>query len=133
MNLYRPNIYFLQKKGLLGIKKNKDGTFDKWGKGPRNFLRKLFEQDYVKYNNFYDEILEPLFFDALSTERQNDYFSLFKCKIPFLNGGLFEKFYNWTGTHLIIKNEIIERILNTFDSRAVKLSKISPVASIKLS
>jgi adenine-specific DNA-methyltransferase len=120
-------IYFLQKKGLLGIKENNDGTFNKWGDGPRDFLRQLFEQKYIKYKNFYDEVLEPLFFEALSVERNNDYFSLFKCKIPFLNGGLFEKFYNWSGTHLIIDNEIVEQIINTFDQYNFTIQEEDPL------
>mgnify|MGYP000515921368 FL=1 len=71
--------------------------------------------------------MEPLFFEALSVERNNDYFSLFKCKIPFLNGGLFEKFYNWSGTHLIIDNEIVEQIINTFDQYNFTIQEEDPL------
>ena len=38
---------FLQKKGWLGIKKNKEKIFEKWGSGDKNFVRNLFEKNIV--------------------------------------------------------------------------------------
>jgi len=108
-------LYFLQKKGLLGVKRDKSGLFRKWGSGPKDFVRKLFNKDFIKYRNFYNDILEPLFFDGLARERDDDFFSYLDCKIPFLNGGLFEKYYNWSDSHIIIRNDIIANILDTFD------------------
>jgi len=110
-------IYFLQKKGWMGVGKDKDGRFKKWGTGPKNFLRKLFNKEIVDYNNFFNDILEPLFYEALATERDDDYYSRFKCKIPFLNGGLFEPIndYDWSGTEIILENTVFENIFNTFD------------------
>ena len=37
-------LYFLQKKGWLGVEKGKD-----WGTGPRDFLRRLANGVYGKY------------------------------------------------------------------------------------
>lgn len=112
-------IYFLQKKGWLGVCKNNDGTFREWGTGPKYFLRRLFNKDIVPYTNFFNDILEPLFYEALANDRSadNDYYSRFKCKIPFLNGGLFEPIneYDWTGTEILLDNSIFENILDTFD------------------
>lgn len=111
-------IYFLQKKGWLGVDKNPEtGKFKEWGSGPKNFLRKLFDKEIVQYDNFFNDILEPLFYEALATERDDDYYSEFKCKIPFLNGGLFEPIndYDWKGPSILLKNSIFERILETFD------------------
>jgi 23S rRNA G2445 N2-methylase RlmL len=110
-------IYFLQKKGWLGVKKTPDGTFKEWGTGPKRFLRRLYDKEIVDYDNFFNDVLEPLFYDALATPRDNDYHTLFKCKIPFLNGGLFEPIndYDWTGTDILIDNKIFEKILETFD------------------
>ena len=48
-------VYFLQKKGWLGC--NYD---EEWGKGPKNFLRKLFDKNYVDYTNFFNDVLEPV-------------------------------------------------------------------------
>jgi len=110
-------IYFLQKKGWLGVSKNDKGKFQEWGTGPKNFVRRLFNKEIVEYDNFFNDILEPLFYEALAKERDDDYYRLFKCKIPFLNGGLFEPIndYDWLGTDILISNELFEKILNMFD------------------
>ena len=110
-------IYFIQKKGWMGIERNKEGDFKKWGTGPKNFLRKLFDKQYCKYNNFFNDVLEPLFYNDLASENTDNYSSNLKCKIPFLNGGLFEPLngYNWQETDIIINNIVFEKILDTFD------------------
>src|SRR3989344_1864347 len=110
-------IYFLQKKGWLGVTKDKSGAFNHWGTGPKNFLRRLFDKDIVHYDNFFNDILEPLFYEALATERDDDYYSRFNCKIPFLNGGLFEPIndYDWAGTAIVLDNAIFENIFSVFD------------------
>lgn len=106
-------IYFLQKKGWLGVEKGGE-----WGTGPKNFIRKLFNGEIVKYNNFFNDLLEPLFYEALASERDDNYYRLFDCKIPFLNGGLFEPInsYNWVKTDLTIEDSVFEEIFDTFDT-----------------
>ena len=80
-------LYFLQKKGWFGVKRGK-----KWGAGSKQFLRELFEKQHGGYNNFFNDILEALFYEALRQDRSYDdnYYSRFDCRIPFLNGGLFD-------------------------------------------
>lgn len=96
-------LYFLQKKGWFGVARN-----EAWGTGPKNFLRLLFARNMSSYENFFNDILEPLFYEALAVERQSDYYSPFKCKIPFLNGGLFDPLndYDWVHTDILIPNEL---------------------------
>lgn len=111
-------LYFLQKKGWLGVRKNvKTGEFYKWGTGSKTFMRELFDEKIVPYKNFFNDVLEPLFYGALATQRDNDYYSRFDCKIPFLDGGLFEPIggYNWTYAMVPLNNSIFQRILDTFD------------------
>ncbi|MBW7909601.1 MAG: class I SAM-dependent DNA methyltransferase, partial [Kiritimatiellae bacterium] len=60
-------LYFLQKKGWLGVEKGKD-----WGTGPRDFLRRMAKGEYGEYENFFNDILEPLFYDTLATDRGHD-------------------------------------------------------------
>ncbi len=110
-------LYFVQKKGWLGVGKDDDGNFLKWGEGDRKFMRSLFEKKFCKYDNYFNDVLEPLFYEALATERANNYYSNFECKIPFLSGGLFEPMngYNWQETDITISNNVIEMILDTFD------------------
>jgi type I restriction-modification system DNA methylase subunit len=95
-------LYFLQKKGWLGVAKGQD-----WGTGPHNFLRQL--ADAGNYDNFFNDVLEPLFYDTLATDRGHEaWCDRFKCRIPFLNGGLFEPLgdYDWKNTDIILPNKL---------------------------
>lgn len=107
-------LYFIQKKGWLGVKK--DAV---WGTGDKKFLRNVFDGKYCKYNNFFNDILEHLFYEALACDRKynNFEFDRLNCRIPFLNGGLFEPVngYEWTKTDLTIDNVIFKEIFDTFD------------------
>ena len=103
-------LYFLQKKGWFGVERSK-----KWGLGSKRFLRELFEKKHGNYKNFFNEILEPLFYEALRLERSGDYYSRFDCRIPFLNGGLFDPIsnYDWVDTEINIPNEIFSNEIKT--------------------
>ncbi|AMK15261.1 Eco57I restriction-modification methylase domain-containing protein [Methanobrevibacter olleyae] len=105
-------IYFLQKKGWLGVEEDAD-----WGNGPKNFLRKIFDDSTENGKNFFNDILEHLFYKGLSEEVGDCHFSDFGYKVPFLNGGLFEPInnYDWKKTDLILENDIFAEILDTFD------------------
>jgi len=103
-------LYFLQKKGWFGVKRDVD-----WGTGPKNFLRELFEGKHGTYKNFFNDILEPLFYEALARERDDNFYSRFNCKIPFLNGGLFDpiKNYDWVHTDIFLPNELFSNDYKT--------------------
>ena len=109
-------LYFIQKKGWLGVPK--DGI---WGQGDKKFLRNVFEKDkrYISnYDNFFNDVLEHLFYEALAQKRENnDWFDRLNCRIPFLNGGLFEPVngYEYEVTNLTIDNGIFKDIFDTFD------------------
>ncbi len=97
-------LYFLQKKGWLGVEKGKN-----WGTGPHDFLRRLARGDYFAYDNFFNDILEPLFYDTLATDRGHEaWCKTFKCRIPFLNGGLFEPLgdYDWQKIAILLPNRL---------------------------
>ncbi len=98
-------LYYLQKKGWFGVPQ--DG---KWGEGSKNFLRELFEKQHGDYEDFFNDVLEPLFYDALRIDRSDEdyYYKRFKCKIPFLNGGLFDPMgnYNWEKTVINLSNSL---------------------------
>ena len=98
-------LYFLQKKGWFGV-----GRDDNWGSGSRHFLRELLEKNHSDYKNFFNDILEPLFYEALRIDRSHDddYYSRFNCKIPFLNGGLFDPIgqYDWVHTDIDLPNAL---------------------------
>lgn len=109
-------LYFIQKKGWLGVKRDQD-----WGSGDKKFLRKLFDKDpefNANYDNFFNDILEHLFYEALASDRgQAAWFDRLNCRIPFLNGGLFEPVngYEYQKTDLTINNSIFKEIFDTFD------------------
>ena len=98
-------LYFLQKKGWLGVPENK-----LWGSGDKKFLSKLFEQAKQNDQNFYSDYLQYLFYEALAREHKGsddpDYYKRFKCKVPFLNGGLFEADYDWLNNPLVIPDAL---------------------------
>ena len=82
-------IQFLQKKGWMGVPVN-DAA---WKNGDKDFVQNLFKNTKNK-DSFIDDVLEPLF-DDLNTKRENDLVSSEMVgngiKVPYLNGGLFEK------------------------------------------
>jgi len=105
-------LYFLQKKGWFGV-----GRDDDWGTGSKRFLRELFDKKHSDYNNFFNDILEPLFYEALRIDRSHDdhYYSRFNCKIPFLNGGLFDPIgnYDWVHTDINLPNDLFSNSRKT--------------------
>jgi hypothetical protein len=107
-------LYFLQKKGWLGVERGKS-----WGTGPKDFLQKLYRKEIIPYTNFFNDVLEHLFYDGLATERQTQdhFFPALNCKIPFLNGGLFESYkgYDWDGTDVLLDNSVFKDIFEVFD------------------
>ncbi|MBN2734796.1 MAG: Eco57I restriction-modification methylase domain-containing protein [Methanomicrobiaceae archaeon] len=118
-------IYFLQKKGWLGVSKT-----GKWGSGRKDFLRAVFEKKFGDYENFFNDVLEPLFYNAFaSSERDNDYYRTLDCRIPFLNGGLFEPIgrYDWVSTDITIGNEIFRSIFDTFDEFNFTIKEDEPL------
>lgn len=81
-------LYFIQKKGWLGVP-----IADDWGKGNYSFLSDLFK-NCRNPAIFYSEYLSKLFFDTLNKQRPKDVIEVITgepCRIPYLNGGLFEE------------------------------------------
>ncbi|MFH1943224.1 MAG: class I SAM-dependent DNA methyltransferase, partial [bacterium] len=103
-------LYFLQKKGWFGVERDAE-----WGTGSKHFLRELFKAKHGDYTNFFNDILEPLFYEALRRPRDDEYYSRFNCKIPFLNGGLFDPIqdYDWVHTDINIPNELFSNTVIT--------------------
>lgn len=111
-----------------------------WGNGPHNFMRKLFEIAEKKNQNFFDELLEPLFYDALNVNRgEQGYCPALHCRIPFLSGGLFEPMdgYDWEHNNFNIPNEVFSNaatkgreadgILDIFDRYNFTMSEDEPM------
>ena len=75
----------------------------------------MFEKKHGDYNNFFNDILEPLFYEALSLEHTDDYYKHFDCRIPFLNGGLFEPIgdYDWVNTEILLPDSLFSNTEKT--------------------
>ena len=108
-------LYFLQKKGWFGVRRGSP-----WGSGSKHFLRELFDKKNGDYNNFFNDILEPLFYEALRLERPGDYYSRFDCRIPFLNGGLFDPIndYDWVETEILLPDDLFSNDRHTKEGDA---------------
>ena len=75
----------------------------------------------MNVTNLFNDILEPLFYEALRTgedrEHEDYYYSRFDCKIPFLNGGLFDPIgnYDWVRTDILIPDKLFSNNVKTKD------------------
>ena len=88
-------LHFVQKKGWLGVS-------EKWGDGDKGYL---LNSTKGFTDNYFNDFLEPLFYNALNAKRENDIY--LNKKIPFLNGGLFQPIdnYDWKNTNFNIPND----------------------------
>ena len=90
-------LHYLQRKGWLGVPSDKA-----WGDGDRSFIQHLYEYaTEAQQSDFITSVLSPLFYEVLNTDRMadNDLFDTRvkfpkrgnKLRIPYLNGGLFDR------------------------------------------
>ncbi len=123
-------LYFLEKKGWLGVPEDKT-----WGHGDENFLSNLFK-DCKEKESFYPAVLVPLYFNTLNNEnRTNDLFkidaALFtkqgynKLKIPYLNGGLFDDDEKHTD-NLVFPPNLFTSLFDFFDQYNFTVYEDSP-------
>ena len=101
--------------------------FKEWGSGKKKFLRELFnkhkDEDKNNGKTFFEDYLEPLFYNNFSEDRgEKQYSAEFNCRLPFLNGGLFDPYgdYNWKETTFnlddsLFVNDKDNGILDIFD------------------
>ena len=140
------NVYFLDKHAFLALD---DETEDflasivigqPWGTGPKNFMRRIFDGCVDKGWNFFDDYLEPLFYNALNKNRgDNAFFAPLHRRIPFLNGGLFEELdgYDWEHNDFAIPNNLFSNadtkgrnadgILDIFDRYNFTMAEDEPM------
>lgn len=126
-------LYFLEKKGWLGVPAGQE-----WGRGDENFLSNLFK-DCIDKEAFYPLILQPLFFENLNEDRKDFLFNVDPTifhksdtkpayntlKIPFLNGGLFEK-EDVKTSYLIFPGYLFADLFNFFDQYNFTVYEDSP-------
>ena len=82
-------LQFLQKKGWMGVPVSNT----QWVGGDKNFLINLINK-YPNHDKLLSDVLELLFFNTLNEKRDNDIVDSklgANIKIPYLNGGLFDR------------------------------------------
>ncbi len=108
-------ISFINREALFALS-DEDAKFlstlvkgKSWGEGPKNFMRALYESCVKQGRNYFDDYLEPLFYEALNVDRgESGFYARFHCRVPFLNGGLFEQLdnYDWINSDFHIPNSM---------------------------
>jgi adenine-specific DNA-methyltransferase len=122
-------LYFIQKKGWLGVPLKED-----WGNGDFNFLTKQFE-NFRNKDLFYQDFLSILFFETLNTKRKDDIFNYDNTqfilkntslvKIPFLSGGLFDE-DDKKQRGIIFPANLINSLFNFFNQYNFTIYEDSP-------
>ncbi len=119
-------LYFLQKKGWLGVPKG-----ESWGDGDKMFLRNIYNQAISENKNFFNNYLEVLFYDTLNNPRNDkvdrNYSDFFQSKIPFLNGGLFDPQYDYANSLIYLENKLFDKILGVFDTYNFTVKEDEPL------
>ena len=115
-------IQFLQKKGWMGC-----SAGEAWNDGDKEFVQNLFANTSHK-NTFVDDVLEPLFND-INTKRNGDITSSQNVgngiKIPYLNGGLFEK-DDYDKTNFPLPAKYMKNLLDFFASYNFTIDENDP-------
>ena len=112
-----------------------------WGDGSKKFLRTIFEYSKTHKGHFFENYLEPLFYDTLNKNRgAMGYCPALHARVPFLSGGLFEPLdgYDWKSNCFDIPDEIFSNkqdandrnadgILDIFDRYNFTMSEDEPM------
>lgn len=115
----------------------------KWGSGDKSFIRSMFNEAISCDKSFFKDYLEPIFYNALNDKRGGStYFKELNCKIPFLNGGLFQPIsenYDYKNADFTIDNSLFSNnnknkqgdigdgVLDIFDRYAFTIKEDEPL------
>jgi hypothetical protein len=103
-------LYFIQKKGWIKDIDNPDNRFS---------FNMLFDNKDLYGDNFFNDIIEPIFYELLAKKDPNfqKYTLLKHYEFPYLNGGLFEPIrgYDWEKTSIMISDEFFKNKNKTKD------------------
>ena len=139
-------MFYRDNDALLSLSPEDETTLstlvkgDKWGNGPKDFMRQIFTGCAKAGKNFFDDYLKPLFYTGLNQNRgENAFFPPLHRRIPFLNGGLFEELdgYDWQNNDFSIPNDLFSNrdekgrnadgILDVFDRYNFTMAEDEPM------
>lgn len=119
-------LQFLQKKGWMGVPaSNKD-----WIGGDAKFLQNLF-LTYSDQEHFHSKALKTLFFETLNNKRTNQLAPTeigMNIKIPYLNGGLFEKDISFKND-IDFPRDLFAKLLDFFEQYNFTIDENDPYDS----
>ena len=96
-------IYFIQRKGWIKYKNYPENYFS---------FNKIFNNRKKYGDNFFNDIMEPIFYECLAKKNPNldSYPDLKHLQFPYLNGGLFEPIrgYDWERTDIVIPDNFFK-------------------------
>lgn len=134
-------LHFLQKKGWMGVPSQlritNSGITNEgdWVNGDANFMQNLFAYCPDK-EHFHSKYLTVLFFKTLNTKREGDLapeglvhnskFVIHNCKIPYLNGGLFEPEKNKATLKIDFPADYFKELLEFFEQYNFTIDENSP-------
>ena len=119
-------LQFLQKKGWMGVPANNE----KWTGGDAKFLQNLF-LNYADKEHFYSKALKTLFFETLNRKRTNQLAPVAlgsNIKIPYLNGGLFDKDVSFDN-EIDFPADLFRNLLEFFESYNFTIDENDPYDS----
>ncbi len=134
-------LHFLQKKGWMGVpielRITNGGITNEgdWTNGDAKFMQNLFAYCPDK-EHFNSRFLTTLFFNTLNTKRggdlapegliHNSEFVIQNCKIPYLNGGLFEPEKNKATLEIDFPADFFKELLEFFEQYNFTIDENSP-------
>jgi adenine-specific DNA-methyltransferase len=119
-------LQFLQKKGWMGVPANNE----KWTGGNAKFLQNLF-LNYADKEHFHSKALKTLFFETLNRKRTNQLAPVAlgsNIKIPYLNGGLFDKDVSFDND-IDFPADLFRNLLEFFESYNFTIDENDPYDS----
>lgn len=119
-------LQFLEKKRWMAV----PAKNEIWEGGDPKFLFNLFQNNTNK-KHFHSEALKTLFFETLNKKRTNDIAPAIlgkNIKIPYLNGGLFDKDLSYTSA-IDYPEDLFKNLLEFFESYNFTIDENDPYDS----
>lgn len=127
-------LYFLQRKGWMGVVTPPENKKVIWKNGYKNFIHKLFKE-VVQPNNFHSKYLTELFYSTLNKESRKDFVFLIdgsspfkdsqKISVPYLNGGLFDNDFS-KGNLIDFPKQIFQNLFEFLEQYNFTIDENSP-------
>jgi adenine-specific DNA-methyltransferase len=127
-------LYFLQRKGWMGVPTPTGSQKVTWKIGYKNFVYKLFTEA-AKPEKFHSKYLSELFYNTLNNESRENFVFLIDGKspfkdaknvsVPYLNGGLFDDDFP-KGNKIDFPKHIFENLFEFLEQYNFTIDENSP-------